>query len=98
MGRQAGAVNLDAIAYDAGNDAKARRYAGCSWADGGCERRVEHVRIDFARTTIDVDKGAWEARRDQRRAKFGHGRKQLLHKGVFGFAQRHRIEPALTGK
>ena len=56
------------------------------------------MRIDFARSPIDVNKGAREAGRDQRRAKLGHGRKELVHKGVFGFAQGYRIEPALAGK
>src|SRR5258705_791827 len=49
MRRQASAVNLDAVAYDAGDDAEARRHAGCPWPDGRCKGRVEHVWVDFAR-------------------------------------------------
>src|SRR5258705_5655029 len=54
--RQAGGVNLDAVAYDAWDDAEARWHAGCAWPDRRCERRVEHVWVEFAPGHNDLDK------------------------------------------
>jgi hypothetical protein len=108
-GRKAPAIDLGAVAYDAGDDSQPRLHARSGRIVAHAQRRIEHRDIEFAGCAIDVQIGAREPGREQRRAAFDDAHEQLVHERVFRTpeadgtetARRHEtrgIKPARMGR
>ncbi len=81
------------VADDARDGAQARRDAQRAGVGEFGQRTLEHLRIEFERLAVDVEKRAREMRAQQRRAERDAGQEQFVDERVLGAAQRQRVEP-----
>src|SRR5205085_6666854 len=90
---QLAGIDLLATRDDTGDHAESQAHARRTRIDEARQRVREHRRVELPRLAVDIEIGAREARREQRRSELGPGAEQRIHKTVFGAAQGQRIEP-----
>ena len=88
-----GAVDLLPVGDDARDRAEAARDPHRARVGEGRQPAVEHARVELVGLAVDVEIGAREAGRHQRRAERHDVGKQRVDEGVLRAPERHGVEP-----